>query len=110
MESTACNVRDDARDAMVPDGLPPIPTNIKEQMPELAEMLQRLSVQLGRDSIQLQLKASIDLRRAFDADDYDAVRAVYRRGHGWIDWQENGYCIGVPEWAMRTFAQHHRSR
>jgi hypothetical protein len=79
-------------------------------MPLLAAMLQDLSAQLGRESIQAQLKASMDLRKAFDADDYQAVNAIYRRGHGWIDWQEAGFCIGVPSAAMQAFAKRHRSK
>jgi hypothetical protein len=109
MKSITCNVRDNDRDERVVDGLLPVPSSIKDQMPLLAAMLQTLSAQLGRDHVQLQLKASIDLRKAFDSDDYRAVSAVYRRGHGWIDWQENGYCIGVPKPAMQAFAQKHRS-
>lgn len=108
MKSTTCNVRDNDRDVCIPDGLGPIPASIKDQMPELAGMLQSLSNQLGRETVQLQIKASIDLRRAFDADDYTTVNAIYRRGHGWIHWQENGFFIGVPEQAMRDFAKRHR--
>jgi hypothetical protein len=108
MESTTCAVRDNDRDVCVPDGLAPVPGNIKLQMPGLASMLQYLAEQLGRESVQLQLKASIDLRRAFDADDYAGVNQVYRRGNGWIYWPENGFLVGVPEDAMREFAARHR--
>ncbi len=108
MKSTTCDVRDNDRDVTVMDGLLPVPASIKTQMPGLAEMLKSLVDQIGRDAVQLQLKASIDLRRAFDADDYRAVNEIYRRGHGWIDWQENGFSIGVPAVAMQTFAQRHR--
>lgn len=77
-------------------------------MPKLAAMLQHLSANMGRESVQNQLKASMDLRRRFDANDYVGVNEVYRRGHGWIDWQEAGYCIGVPKAAMQAFAKRHR--
>ncbi len=108
MESTACDVRDNDRDIGVPDGLLPVPVSIKDSMPELAAMLKSLVEQIGRDAVQLQLKASIDLRRAFDADDYRAVNEVYRRGHGWISCREAGFDIGVPAPAMQAFAQRHR--
>jgi hypothetical protein len=108
MESTTCDGQHHDRNSDEVAGLKPQPTNIKEQMPQLATMLQDFSGQFGRERVQLQVKASIDLRRAFDADDYEAVRAVYRRGHGWIDWEENGFCIGVPGWAMKAFAKRHR--
>ena len=108
MESTACDVRDNDRDIDVMDGLLPVPSSIKGQMPKLAGMLRNLSNQLGRESVQRQLKASVDLRAAFDADDYQAVKSIYRRGHGWIDAQEDGFCVGVPELAMRDFARRHR--
>lgn len=112
MNSTTCDVRDNVRDIPprtdVRDGLLPAPSNIKDQMPGLAKMLQHLSQQLGRESVQLQVKATMDLRKAFDANDYRAVSAVYRRGHGWIYWEEGGYCMGVPEAAMRAFANKHR--
>jgi len=108
MKSTTCDVRDNDRDVDVVDGLPPMPASIKNQMPKLATLLQSLAAQLGRDSVQLQLKASMDLRRAFDADDYRAVSEVYRRGHGWVAATENGFCIGVPAPAMQEFARRHR--
>lgn len=108
MESTTCDVRESVRDKKNADVLPPVPASIKDQMPLLAATLQNLSAQLGRESIQLQLKASLDLRKAFDADDYRAVNAIYRRGHGWIDCQEGGFCIGVPKAAMQAFAKRHR--
>lgn len=112
METIACAVHQSVHQVDVvdglTDGLPPMPTNIKEQMPGLASMLQYLAVQIGRDAVQRQLKASIDLRRAYDADDYQAVNAMYRRGHGWVDCQEGGFCVGVPKQAMQTFALKHR--
>ena len=101
MKSITCDVRDNDRDTTTRtdvDGLaalPPTPTNIKEQMPLLAAMLKDLAAQLGRERIQFQLKASMDLRKAFDADDYREVNSIYRRGHGWIDWQEAGFCLSL---------------
>lgn len=112
MESTTCNVRDNDRDKTTrPDvaGLGPVPSDIKAQMPVLAWMLRNLADQLGRESVQQQLKASVDLRAAFDADDYRGVNAVYRRGHGWIDAEEGGFCVGVPAGVMQAFARRHRS-
>jgi hypothetical protein len=89
-------------------GLAPLPTNIKDQMPVLAGLLQKVAVSMGRESINLQIRASMDLRRAYDADDYRGVSAVYRRGHGWINAQENGFCLGVPDAAMKAFVKRHR--
>lgn len=108
MESTSCDGQHNGQQIDVVAGLLPVPTSIKDQMPQLATILQDFAANMGREDIQLQVKASIDLRRAFDADDYQAVSAVYRRGHGWIDWQENGFCIGVPGWAMKAFVKRHR--
>jgi hypothetical protein len=114
METTACAVHQPVQHLDVVDGsgevdgLAPMPTNIKDQLPGLAAMLQYLATQIGREAVQLQLKASIDLRKAYDADDYRAVNAIYRRGHGWVDCQEAGYCVGVPKQAMQTFALKHR--
>jgi len=108
MDSTACTVQHHGQHVDGVDGLLPMPTNIKLQMPILAKLLQDLAANLGRESVQLQLKASMDLRRAYDADDYQAVRAVYRRGDGWVSAVENGFCVGVPEEAMKAFARRHR--
>lgn len=108
METTTCDVQHAVLDLDVVDGLPPVPTSIREQMPDLAAFLQSLAANIGRDHVQLQLKASVDLRLAFRADDYAAVRAVYRRGHGWVHWEERGYCVGVPPDRMAEFARRHR--
>lgn len=110
METTTCTVQHYDQHVDGVDELLPPPTNIKEQMPSLAAQLQWLSGNLGRESITLQLKASIDLRKAYDADDYRAVSAVYKRGHGWIDWEEDGYCVGVPKRFMQAFAARHRRK
>lgn len=108
METTTCAVHHHGQHLDVVDGLPPVPTNIKEQMPQLATMLQDLAAQLGRERMHQLVKASMDIRRAYDADDYRAVSAVYARGHGWTNWQEGGYCLGVPNEAMAAFAKKHR--
>lgn len=111
METTTCDVQHAVRDLDVVDGpaaLPPMPTSIKVQMPQLSAFLQSLATNIGREHVHRQLQASINLRKAFDADDYQAVRAVYRRGAGWVDWQENGYCVGVPSDSMAAFARRHR--
>jgi hypothetical protein len=108
METTACDVQHDVRMVDGADGLPPLPRSIKEQMPVLAEWLQHLAGQLGRDHVDRMVRASVDLRRAYDRDDYQAVQEVYRRGHGWIDSTEGGFCIGVPADRMKEFAQRHR--
>jgi hypothetical protein len=110
METTTCAVHQHGQHVDVVDDLLPPPTNIKEQMPGLAAMLQFLAGNIGRESVTLQLKASMDLREAYDADDYRAVNEIYRRGHGWIDWEESGYCVGVPKRAMAAFAAKHRRK
>ena len=110
METTTYDVHHNDQQPDVMDGLLPPPSNIKVQMPGLAAQLQFLAGNLGRESVTLQLKASIDLRKAFDADDYRAVNAIYKRGHGWIDWEEGGYCVGVPKRAMQAFAKRHRGK
>lgn len=108
MESTTCDVQHNVRQLDVVDGLPIQPNNIKEQMPVLAQQLQSLAANVGRESVQRMLKASMDLRAAFDANDYRAVNEVFKRGHGWVAAQENGFCVGVPENVMRDFAKRHR--
>jgi hypothetical protein len=108
METTTCDVQQSVRHVDAVDGLLPMPTNIKVQMPDLASMLQQLAANVGRDTVQRQLQASVDLRHAYDADDYRAVNAVYRRGDGWVSWSENGYCVGVPSDVMAAFAKRHR--
>lgn len=110
METTACTVQHQKQMPDVVDGLLPPPTSIKEQMPKLAAMLQNLSGQLGRDSVQRLVRASMDLRKAYDADDYKAVSSVYARGHGWTNWEEGGYSLGVPNAAMQAFAKKHRGK
>lgn len=110
METTTCDVHHHDHQSAEVDGLLPPPSNIKLQMPGLAAQLQFLAGNLGRESVTLQLKASLDLRKAYDADDYKAVSAIYKRGHGWIDWEEGGYCVGVPKRAMQAFAKRHRGR
>ena len=110
METTTCAVQHGVQQVDVVDGLLPMPASIKAQMPELAALLQSLAANIGREAVQKQLQASVDLRRAFDADDYKAVRAVYRRGDGWVDATENGFQVGVPAAAMQTFARRHRGR
>jgi hypothetical protein len=108
MESTTYDVQQTRPAFNLLDGLPIQPTNIKEQMPLLAQQLQSLAANVGRESVQRMLKASMDLRAAFDANDYRAVNEVFKRGHGWVAAQENGFCVGVPENAMRDFAKRHR--
>lgn len=108
METTACDVQHDVRMVDEADGLPPLPRSIKEQMPVLAGWLQELAGQLGRDHVDRMVRASVDLRKAFDRDDYEAVQEVYRRGHGWIDSTEGGFCMGVPADRMKEFAKKHR--
>jgi len=108
MESIAYTGQHTGQQVDVVAGLAPMPTSIKDQMPILAKMLQDLAGNMGRESVQLQLKASMDLRRAYDADDYKAVSAVYRRGDGWVTAEENGFCVGVPDAVMKAFAHRHR--
>lgn len=108
METNSCDGQHHGQQVDVVAGLLPVPNSIKDQMPVLAGLLQDLAANLGRESVQLQVRASIDLRRAFDADDYAGVSAVYRRGVGWIDAQENGFCVGVPAAAMQAFTKRHR--
>jgi hypothetical protein len=108
MESTTCDVQHNGQQVGVVDGLSPTPTSIKDQMPELAKLLQDLAVNGGRESVQVMLKATMDLRRAYEVDDYAAVCAIYRRGDGWINAQENGFCMGVPDADMKAFAKRHR--
>ena len=108
MESTSCDVHHDVQQVEKMDKLKPAPISIKEQMPGLSTVLRQLAENLGRDQVQRMVEATVCLRAAFDADDYLGVNAAYRLGHGWIVWEENGYCFGVPEAEMRRFAQRHR--
>ncbi len=108
MESTACDVQHHGQQVDVVAGLLPMPTNIKNQMPQCAAFLQSLAANIGRDQVQQMLRASVDVRRAYDRDDYAAVREIYRRGQGWVFWSEAGHLVGVPADAMTEFARRHR--
>lgn len=111
MESTTCDVQQAVQHTEALDGLPkllPSPTSIKAQMPLLAAQLQQLAAQMGREFVDLQVRASMDIRAAYDKDDRWAVSAVYRRGHGWISSIEGGACLGVPDEYMRAFVRRHR--
>lgn len=109
METTSYTVQQAVQEVGDLDGLAPKPTSIKTQMPILADYLQQLAANLGREHVDRMVRASLDLRRGYDQDDYRAVQEVYRRGHGWIDSTEGGFCLGVPADKMREFAQRHRS-
>lgn len=108
MESTACDVHHHDRHVDVVDVIPPAPTSIKDQMPGLANVLQQLAANMGREFVQKMVKASVELRAAYEADDFQAVNALYRSGSGWLAVAENGYFMGVPESAMKAFALRHR--
>lgn len=118
MKSTACNVQQNDQDGGRAgrrtenvDGLPdlaPIPASIKDQMPVLASMLQDLSASLGREQVAPLVKAAVDLRRAYDRDDYAGVKAVYDRKDGWVTCAEGGFQMGVPARYIRAFWVRHR--
>ena len=111
MKSTSCAVQDDVQETeklVGLDALPPVPTSIKEQMPDMAAMLQSISGYMGREFVGAMVKASMDLRRAYDADDFRAASQVYARKDGWIAGYESGYQLGVPEGHMKAFAKRHR--
>jgi hypothetical protein len=91
------------------DGLAPMPTSIKDQMPAIAKFLQDLAANMGRDHVAAMVKASIDLRKAYDRDDFKAVSEVYARKQGWVTCLESGYQLGVPDAQMSAFAKRHRS-
>ena len=119
MKSITCNVQQNVQEAEFAgrrtenlDGLPelaPVPTSIKEQMPVLASMLQDLAANIGREQVAPTVKAAIDLRRAYDRDDYAAVKAVYDRKNGWVTCAEGGHQVGVPARYIRAFWARHRA-
>ena len=90
------------------DALLPMPSSIKEQMPANAQTLQELASSMGRESVAAMVKASIDLRKAYDRNDRAAVSKVYTRGHGLITSTEGGHQLGVPDAHMSAFAKRHR--
>ncbi len=111
MESTTCAVHQLVHRTETADGLPdlaPAPTSIKDQMPELAALLQQLAASMGRDQVQAMVKAATALRVAYDRDDFGAVSQAYARGDGWIDAAEGGCQVGVPKPYMAAFARRHR--
>jgi hypothetical protein len=110
MESISCDVHHGDHLLDVVDAIGPMPTNIKLQMPTLAVLLQSLAANMGREHIHAMVEATVELRRAFDADDYHAVSAIYGRRKGWAEASENGFTFGVPEAAMKAFAARHRRR
>lgn len=91
------------------DALPPMPTTIKDQMPCIAGFLQQLAANMGREHVAAQVKASIDLRKAYDRDDFAAVSEVYARKQGWVTCTEGGFQLGIPDLHMSAFAKRHRS-
>lgn len=112
MNSTTCDVQDDVQYTARLDGLdalPPVPTSIKEQMPNMAATLQGIAGYMGREFVGAMVKASMDLRRAYEADDYPAASQVYARKDGWIACCESGFQLGVPEGHMKAFARRHRN-
>jgi hypothetical protein len=92
------------------DKLAPMPSSIKDQMPVNAQTLQELATNMGREFVAVMVKASIDLRKAYDRDDRAAVSEVYARGNGWITSIEGGYQLGVPDAHMSAFAKRHRGQ
>jgi hypothetical protein len=111
MESTTYAVHQSVHRTENVDGLPdlaPAPTSIKEQMPELAALLQQLAASMGCDAVQAMVKAATALRVAYDRDDFGAVSQAYARGDGWIDATEGGCQVGVPKAYMAAFARRHR--
>lgn len=90
------------------DKLAPMPASIKDQMPGNAQTLQELAANMGRDFVAAMVKASIDLRKAYDRDDFRVVSEVYARKQGCITALEGGYQLGVPDAHMAAFAKRHR--
>ena len=112
MQSTTYAVQESTQDLKKLDGvdaLMPMPTSIKEQMPGIASFLQELAANMGRGHVAAMVKASVDLRKAYDRDDFAAVSEVYSRKHGWVTCLEGGYQLGVPDAQMSAFAKRHRS-
>lgn len=111
MKSTTCNVQDDVQKTELLDGLdmlPPVPASIKDEMPNMAAMLQSISGYMGREFVAAMVKASMDLRRAYDSNDFRAASQVYARKDGWIACGESGFQLGVPDAYMKAFANRHR--
>lgn len=111
MKTTACDVRNAVQKTETLDGLDvllPAPASIKEQMPHMAAALQSIAQNMGREFVTAMVRASMDLRAAYDADDYRAASRVYARKDGWISCSEGGCQLGVPEAHMRAFARRHR--
>lgn len=111
MESTTYAVQKTVQLTEVLDGLdalPPVPTSIKDQMPGIAGVLQELAANMGREHVAAMVKASIDLRRAYDRDDRSGVSEVYARKEGWVTCAEGGFQLGIPDVHMSAFANRHR--
>lgn len=92
-----------------PMALLPRPTSIKAQMPVLADQLRQIAAQMGDEMVNTLVRNSIDLMKAYEADDYRAMSAVYRRKTGWINAHEDGVQLGLSTEQVQTFAQRHRS-
>jgi len=111
MESTTYAVHQPVHRTESVDGLPalaPVPTSIKDQMPQLAAFLQQLAASMGREHVQAMVQAATALRAAYDRDDFAAVSRAYSRGDGWIEAAEGGFQVGVPKAYMEAFARRHR--
>lgn len=88
------------------------PTDIRAQMPGLAQHLRALVGVLGEDAVRAMVRTAVALRNAVDADDYECVNALFRAhaaqtGRVW--WREAGYELGVGDAEMHAFAERHRA-
>ena len=114
MKSTSYAVHQSVHQPKVVDGMAEsgrigaVPKSIKAEMPVLAGVLQDLEAGMGAQFVAGLVRTAMEIRRAFDADDFRAVSAVYARRAGWINASEGGYQLGVPEADMRAFAARHR--
>lgn len=88
------------------------PTDIRTQMPGLAQHLEALAAVLGLDRVRAMVRTAVALRNAVNADDFDCVNALFRAhapqtGRVW--WREGGYELGVSDEDMAAFAARHRA-
>lgn len=88
------------------------PTDIRAQMPGLAQHLEALAEVLGLDRVRAMVRTAVALRNAVDTDDFDCVNALFRAhaaqtGRVW--WREAGYELGVSDSEMAAFAARHRA-
>lgn len=107
---TAMQLDIDKRPRNLEVPLLPEPTNSRVQMPFLAESLQKMVVEVGREAVQEMWRNGKALRKAYDAGDAATVWRICASGQGIAAATENGYQFGVPTAQRAAMLRQHRAK